>query len=148
MIETAIYNVLKQAIEDAPETAALHGAELHDTLYARVSKPYGVRIGDVGAALAPMRGGTEVGEFDAALPLQCFARVQGDTVTARVTARDKARSLAHAVAKIFFDDPMLQGQVRDARALEVVNGWAQVQATPHAVAVLTVLVNETGQQSE
>lgn len=147
-IENAIYEELDSAIENAENTSALFDAELHDTLYARVTKPFGVRIGDVDAELAPSAGGAEVEEFNAGLPIQCFARVQGDTASARAAARNKVTAIAHEVANIFFNDPTLTGKVRDAIVIGVERGWAQVQAAPYAVAVLSVLVNGTGQQFE
>lgn len=146
-IETAIHDAIKVAIEAAVDGDALYDAELHDTLYARVTKLFGVRVGDVEASVAPTPGGEKVEEFDATLPLQSFARVQGDTAEARATAREQARGIARAVAKIFFDDPTLGGRVRDSLVVGLKCGWGQVQAAPYAVAVLMVLVNGTGQEA-
>ncbi len=147
-IETAIYGALAAAIAAAEDGDPLFEAELHDTLYARVSKLHGVRVGDVDAELAPSPGGDVVEEFNATLILQCFARVQGETAAARAAARDKATTIAHDVAKIFFDDPTLEGNVRDAIVAGLTRGWATVQSTPYAVAVVHLAVNETGQMVE
>jgi hypothetical protein len=147
-VETAIFEVLEAAIAGAADTDALFEAELHDTLYAPVTKLYGIRIGNVDADLAPMPGVAEVGEFNAGLLLQCFAQVQGVTADARRAARDKATALAHAVALIIFGDPSLGGRVRDLAEVHVHRGWAQVKATPYAVAVLTATANDNGQQVE
>ena len=147
-IEGAIYDTFDAAIGAAVAGAALNEAELHDTLYARITRPFGLRIGDVEASLAPLPGGAGVGEFDATVPIQCFSKVLADTAAARAAARDKATALAHAAAQIFFDDTTLGGRVRDSLVVDLRRGWAQVQAAPYAVAVLMVLVNSTGQQVE
>ena len=146
-IEDAVHEVLATAIGTAAEGDPLYKAELHDTVYQTITQDYGVRVGDCESDLAPLAGGEEMGEFDAMLTIVCFARVEGADKTERKAARAKARSLMLAIAKILFNDPTLNGQVRDARVLRAKRGFDSItDADDYAVANLPLIVNETGQQ--
>ena len=146
-VETALYEVLAAAIEAAEEDTPLFAAELHATLYDRISKPFGVRIGDGSFDLAPGPGG-EIAEFDVLATVQIFARADSETPAVITAAREKVRDLVIAVAQVLFDDVTLGGAVNDSRILGGQRGWANVQSVRHAVAELHLIADESGATEE
>lgn len=147
--EDAIAEMFAAAVEAADEGTTLYKAEVQDTVYQAIKTDRGVRVGDCVSDVAPSFGGETVEEFDARVPLVCYSRVVGTDKTNRKAARDDARALALAVAKLFFDDPTIGGSVRDSRVLKMVRGFDSLAgADVYAVANLDLIINETGQQLE
>jgi len=142
-VETALYTVLAAAIDDAEEDDALFESELHATLYERITKPFGVRIGDADFDLSPAPGGP-IEEFDILGMIQIYARADSEDPEQLTAAREKVRLMAIAVAQVLFDDVTLGGMVHDSRILGGTRGWANVQTVRHAVAELHLIANETG----
>ena len=141
-VETGLYNTLETAIADAEEGDALFDAELHNTLYERITKEYGVRIGDANFDLSPAPGGA-IEEWDVLGMIQIFAQA-GEDPAKQIAAREKVRALVIAVAQVLFDNVTLGGAVNDSRILGGQRGWANVQTVRHAVADLHLIANETG----
>jgi hypothetical protein len=143
--ETAMYTVLAATIAAAGEDEALFESELHQTLYERITKPFGVRVGDAHFDLSPGPGGP-VDEFDLISKVQIFARPSdAENPQAQIDAREKVRAMTIAVAEVLTVDPTLSGAINDCRILGAHRGWANVQGVRHAVAELVWIANETGQ---
>lgn len=142
-IESAIYTVLAAAIAAAADDDALFEAELHDTMYEEITKPFGVRIGDAAFDLAPGPGGV-VEEYDVLGKVQIFARVENDTPEAKAAAREKVRAIGLRVAGVLFENVTLGGETNDSRILGGQRDWANVQTVKHAVQMLYLIANETG----
>jgi hypothetical protein len=146
-VEASTFAFLEEAVAGAAQGTALAGAELHDTTYEVIKTDYGVRIGDCVSEFAPLPGGDLVDEFDGLVTLICFARVVGPDKTHRHAAREKSLDISKAVAKLFLDDPSMNGRVRDSRVLWAARGYDSIGAEPYAVCRLQMIVNETGQQT-
>jgi hypothetical protein len=146
-IEDAIFEYVDAAVTAAQEGSALYLAELHGTVYESMTKDYGIRIGDCESDLAPLAGGEAMEEFDALVTIVIFWRVVGADKSARRPARDNARALALATAKLFFDDPTMGGRVRDSLVGTCVRGYDSIEgADEYAVVNMPLLVNMSGQQ--
>lgn len=146
-IEDAIYEYVNGAVTAAAEESPLHEAEVHETVHERITKDYGIRIGDCDSDLAPLAGGEAMEEFDAYIVVVIFWRVAGADKSERRPARDKARALALATAKLFFDDPTMGGRVRDSMVDTCVRGFDSVtDADEYAVVNMPLWVNMSGQQ--
>jgi hypothetical protein len=146
-IEDAAEDFIQAAVDAAEEGNVLFQAEVKDD-YQTITKDYGVIVGDCTSDVAPLAGGA-MGEFDALLIMVCFARVVGSDKTERKAARNKARELMLAVAGLFTNDPMMNGQVRDSRVLRCRRGFDSItSADVYAVAHVPVVINETGQQTD
>lgn len=142
-VETALYTVLAAAIAAAEPGDPLFEAEVHATLYERITKPFGVRIGDASFDLSPAPGGA-IEEFDILGMVQIFARADSDNPAVITAARERVREMVIAVAQLLFDDVTLGGEVNDSRILGGQRGWANVQTIRHSVAELHLIANETG----
>lgn len=146
-IEDAALEFIQAAVAGAANDSPLYGAEVKDD-YQTIEKDFGVIIGDCTSDVAPKPGGA-MAEFDALLIVVCFARVVGSDKTERRDARNKARALMLAVAGLFNNDPMMNGQVRDSRVLRCRRGFDSItSADVYAVAHVPLIVNETGQQAD
>jgi hypothetical protein len=146
-VEDAIFEYINAAVTAAPEGSALHGAEVHETIYETITKDYGIRIGDCDSELAPLAGGEAIQEFDAYVVVVIFWRVEGADKSERRPARNKARALALATAKLFFDDQTMGGRVRDSMVDTCVRGYDSVtDADEYAVVNMPLWVNMSGQQ--
>ena len=144
-VEQRVSSFIQEAIESADVSTAIHGAELHETVYEAIRNSFGIRIGDCESELAPTPGGGEMEEFDALLTIVCYARVAGQDKTERTAARDQAIDIAKAVAGLFLADPSMGGRVRDSRVLRAARGFESVGSQPYAVCNLQLIVNATGQ---
>jgi hypothetical protein len=145
--EDAIVEMLEAAVAAAAQGTPLYQAEVQDTVYQQIEQDYGVRVGDCASQVAPSAGGEEMEEFDAQLTLVAYSRIAGTDKTDRKAARNDARALALAVAKLFFDDNTIGGNVRDARVMKMRRGYDSITGgETYAVANLDLLINETGQQ--
>jgi len=142
-VETAIYTALAAAIAAAAEGEALFAAELHNTIYEPITKPFGLRVGDTNCDLAPGPGGP-VEEWDVLGMVQIFALVNGDTAEAQIAAREKVRALGLKTAEVLLADTTLGHTVNDSRILGGERGWANVQGSRYAAAHLHLIANETG----
>lgn len=146
-IEDSVYDYIEAARDAAIEGDALYQAELHDTVYQTIQQDYGVRIGDCESQPSPLPGGLAMEEFDADLVVVCFARVAGPDKTDRRAARNQARGLMLAVAKLFYDDLSMGGRVRDALVGRCKRGWdSSTEDDEYAVVNIPLIVNRTGQQ--
>jgi hypothetical protein len=147
--EDAIDEMITAAVAAAAEGETLHEAEVQDTVYETMKRDRGIRIGDCESDVAPSPGGEAMEEFDAQLVLVCYSRIVGTDKTQRKAARDDARTLALATAKLFIDDPSIGGHVRDSRVVKMRRGYDSLtSADVYAVANLALVINETGQQLE
>ena len=146
-IEDAVFDYLGAAISAAPNGTALYQAELHGTVYEKIKKNFGVRVGDCESDVAPLAGGGAAEEFDASLIVVIFARVEGADKSARRPARNKAREMMLAVAKLFQDDPSMGGRVRDSLVGRCARGFDSLtNADEYAVVNMPLLVNMSGHQ--
>ena len=147
-IEDAIDEFIEEAINAAQAGDPLHGADLHDTVYLKITKDYGVRIGDCESSISLLPGGGAE-EFDADVTLVFYSRVIGQDKSQRKAARNQARSLALAVASLFLIDPSMGGRVRDCILGRLKRGYDSLaDADSYAVGNLPLTVNFTGQQLE
>jgi hypothetical protein len=142
-LETALYLIAKAAIDAAAEDAALFQVELLSTVYAPATKARAIRIGDSNADYSPLSGG-QIEEFDVLGNLEILSRPEDDTPDAYVAAREDARAIALALAKVLFDDGTLGGRVQDSRILGGVSGWGSVKTQVHRIVRLHLIANETG----
>jgi len=147
-IEDHAYDFLKERIAAAVSGDAGYGAELHDTVYRRIEKTFGIRIGDADSDLEPNPGATEMEEFDGHMPLVIFSLVEGSDRSDRKAARSRMIALAKWVGKQFIDDPTMGGRVNDSRIKRWPRGWDSIESKPYSVANARLLVNETGGQIE
>lgn len=143
-IEDDVFDFLEEGAAAAVEGEPLFGAELHDTVYRPITKPYGVRVGDCDSDLTPSVEAEEVLEFDVDLSIIIYSLVEGPDRRDRKAARARMVKLKKAVAKRFFDDPSMGGRVADSRIAKSQHGWDQWDSKPYAVGNLVLLVNETG----
>jgi hypothetical protein len=143
-IEDHVYDFLRAAIDAAQRGEPLFGAELHDHVFRKIEKEYGVRVGDADSDLAPSPGATEMREFDGFVPLVIFSVVKGANQSDRQAARTRMIELSKAVSKLFHDDPTMGGRVNDARITRWPRGWDSIEARPYSVSNAVLLVNETG----
>src|SRR5258708_5287641 len=114
-IEDLIHDFVAEKIAVAPSNSPLSGAELHDTVYRTITAEYGIRIGDGDSELVPNPGATEIQEVNGVVPIVIFSLVTGPDHADRKDARGRMIGLAKAVAKLFLDDPMMNGRVNDSR---------------------------------
>ncbi len=142
-VEELIFDFIEQAIAAAPEGQVLHGLELHDTLFKKIEKSEGVRIGDAESEFSPNEA-NELQEYDALVTLVCFAKIEGANKLDRSAARNKAFQISLAVAKLFFDDHTMGGRVCDTKLLPAVRGWDAPSSQPYAVVNMPVVVNPSG----
>lgn len=149
--EDAAFDLIEAAIGTAVAGDVLYGAELLDNPDDNITQDYGVSIGECdGADIAPNRGGDEMDEFDAMFVLVAYARVAGTDKTdkaARRSARGKARAIGLEVAKLFYKNRTMNGQVRNSRVLRGKRGFDSLESGEvYAVVNLPLIVNETGRQ--
>src|SRR5258708_37277365 len=142
-IETAVVNLLEPAI-----AAALGSAGPLDGIDAP-HRPYQVFLADNGVSVllhnadfAPDASAEAVGEFNGLLPIICYARVTGANKTERAAARDKADSIAKAIAKLFFDDPTIAGAAIFSRPFKVQGGWDVEKGQIYMVVTFELRFNE------
>jgi hypothetical protein len=145
-IEDHVYDFIAEAIDAAEPGDAFFEAELHDTVYRRIEKEFGVRVGDGESELAPSPGDAEILEFDGTVPLVVFSLVTGADRSDRKAARARMLRVAKAVAKLFLEDPTMSNRVNDSRVTRCPRGWDSIESKPYSVANLHLLVNETGGQ--
>ncbi len=143
-IEDHAHDFVEGALEAAVDGDPLHEAELHDTLYRRITKPFGIRIGDGESSLTPSSGAEEILEHDGEVPIVIYSRVEGPDRRDRKAARSRMLDVAKAVAKLFLNDPTMGGRVNDSRVTKCLRGWDEFETIPYSVANMSLLVNETG----
>jgi hypothetical protein len=143
-IEDIVVTAIETAVAAAGSGTPLYQAEVHDTVYLRITKGYGIRIGDCTSDLAPSPGDTQLEEFNAELMLVFYARIAGAEKSDRKAARNQVRELALATAKLFVDDPTIGGAVRDCNLGKLKRGYDSLtDADSYAVANLPLVVNQT-----
>jgi hypothetical protein len=142
-LETALYLVVKAAIDAAEEGDALFGVELLKTVYEPATTRRAIRIGDSNADYSPLSGG-QIEEFDVIGNLEILSQPEDDSGDAFVAVREDARALALSVAQLVFDDVTLGDRVQDSRILGGVSGWGNLRAQVHRIVRLHVIANETG----
>lgn len=144
--ESAIYEHLKTAITAAASGDSLFEVELHPTVYSRITKQSGVRIGNCESDLAPHyddQGEQIVKDFNAVIPVEMFAKVENeDDPESFVVARERVRTVQLAVAARIFDDSSLSGGVCDVQIVSGFRGWAKIQTNSYAVSILQLLINQ------
>lgn len=147
-IEDAIDEFIAEAIDAAQEGDTLFGVDLHDTVYLKITKDDGVRIGDCESSVA-LKAGGEPEEFDADVTLVFYSRVVGQDKSNRKSARNKARAIALSVAGLLLNDSSMGGRVRDCIIGRLKRGYDSLtDADSYAVGNLPITVNATGQQQE
>jgi hypothetical protein len=142
-LETALYEVLKAAIDAAAGGDTLFEVELLASVYDPATTGRAIRIGDSNFDLAPAPGGA-MEELDVLGNVEILSRPEDDTPAAFVAAREDGRVLALAVGQALFDDPTLGGRVQDSRILGGVAGWGSLRTEKYRVVRLHVIGNETG----
>ena len=142
-VETAVVDFLEPAIAAALGTdGPLDSIEAHHTPYQVFLTDNGVSVLLHKAEFAPDASAEAVGEFNGLLPIICYARVTGPDKTQRAAARDKADSIAKAIAKLFFDDPTIDGSVVFARPDKVQGGWDVERGQIYMVVTFELRFNE------
>lgn len=142
-IENLAYDFLEERFAAAPVGDLLKTLELHDTLFKKIEKPAGVRVGD-GASDFSVNTQDEIQEYDAVLILVCYALIEGGDKTERRAARTKAFQISRAVARLFIGDETMNGRVCRSRLLTAARGFDSINSKPYAVVNMPIVFNESG----
>lgn len=146
-IEDLIFDFVSAAVEAAAEDTAIFGAEVHETIYGKITKVKVIQIGPCESSPAPNHDASETEEFDGD-PVLVFLRQVGDrnVPTNYRDARRAVLAMMKQVAKLVTDDATLGGRVIDCLPGRMVRGFTTLDSQPFALGNLTLRVNETGQQ--
>lgn len=143
-VENLIFAFLEEKFNETHEGDILFGIDLHDTVFKKIEKDNGVRIGDAESEFAP-NVENQLQEFDAVLTVVCFAKILGANKTERAEARKKVFQISQAVAQLFHEDHTMSGRVCDSRILGAVRGWDSLNSHPYAVVNMPIVFNESGE---
>lgn len=137
--EILLFDFLDETVQAARPGDVLFDAEVHDTTYQKITKPFGIRVSDASGEMSPTSDG--VREYNVSTVIVCFAKVEGKDKKARVEALTKAWQIQKAVYALLFTNPSLGDRVCDimpgdgARDYDILNG------NPYAVAIIPVTIN-------
>lgn len=142
--EILVYEFLDAAKSAAPDDSLLKTMELHDTIYQDIKTSQGVRIGEVPSEFSPTADGT-FKEFNAEIPIACFARVKGTQKSNRTEAIQKVFDITLAVTQLFYGDASLGGRVCDSIVVRGARGFDELDGEPYAVSNFSLVVNPSGE---
>ena len=142
-VRTSIIEFLQDAVDNAAPDSTLVGVEIEDTPASMFETNRGVIVMFPTFEMAPDRTQT-LKEFDGFINLLCYARVTGADKEERSAAYDQADELAKAVARLFFDDPTINGAVCDARIVRGEGGWDAEDGQPYQIIGLVLRYSEIG----
>jgi hypothetical protein len=150
--EKSVYEFLVEQVTDLSDdenalfdpSSPLYQAEVLKDEYEEQKKDIGIRIGKCVGRVAPNSGQTRIKQEDAPLTLIFYKRISRGDKQARSSYRDDVVMMAEAAALLFFNDPTIGGRVELVRPLTIPRGMDDTDASPYAIANLTLVVNETG----
>lgn len=140
-ITNAIFNILSDEIDAAPDPSILFGAKIHGDSYEVFEQGLTIRVGDVfGSQLQPSPDTIGVTEENALLDIHVVVTPPTDDLADRLAARETADSAAREVARILWTTQGLGGYCMVGRIFKR-NDWIMPATIRMPVTNLRVEVN-------
>ncbi|MCW5959268.1 MAG: hypothetical protein KIS76_03845 [Pyrinomonadaceae bacterium] len=141
--EVLLYEFLAEQFGAAVPDSLFWEIELHDTIYQKITRKRGARISDCSAAFSPY--GDAEKEFDAAIEVVVFSRVEGKNKSARQPALTDVFRLQRSIYTLIRNNGSLGGRVCDTVLLRGARGYDVYDGEPYAVASIPLIINPSGE---
>ncbi len=138
--EIQLFDFLTTVIGSAAQGDPLFNAELHDTVYQKITADRGIRISEATGEFSLGPGGV-ANEYDVTIIIVCYARVTGVKKQERQPALADVFDLVKRVFEVLMNDPTLGGRVCDLIVQPGGRGYDTFDGEPFAVANMPIVIN-------